>query len=318
MCTGKSSLSFPVFSALPLAKTIYCLLKCASHAYISERMVAMTQLSPLKPRPRRILPAPVKNEDPHFSLRRSLALTAVLMLLTVCYCGPLSEDATIVAAAKRVLPIYSVARDDNVISVSFDASWGGDKTMAILDILDQYDAKATFYLVGIWVEKFPELVKEIADRGHEIGNHSATHAHMTQLSESKMRKELEDCTAMIEKITGKRTTLFRPPYGDYNSKVVTVCRDAGYEVVQWSVDSLDWKNYGVQDLITKATRNVQSGDIVLFHNDSQYIVEALPTILKYYKEQGLRMIPCGEILLKGPTTIDVQGKQHQAPATSAP
>lgn len=278
----------------------------------------MTQLSPLKPRLRRPLPAPTKPHPSPFALQRLLPLAAALMLLTVCYCGPLSEDATAVVAAKRILPIYSVARDDNVISVSFDASWGGDKTMAILDILDQYNAKATFYLVGIWVDKFPELVKEIADRGHEIGNHSATHAHMPQLSESQMRKELEDCTAMIEKITGKRTTLFRPPYGDYNSKVVTVCRDAGYEVVQWSVDSLDWKNYGVQDLITKATRNVKSGDIVLFHNDSQYIVEALPTILKYYQNQGLRMIPCGEILLQGPTTIDVQGKQHPAPSASEP
>ena len=81
-------------------------------------------------------------------------------------------------------------------------------------------------------------------------------------------------------------------------------------MVQWSVDSLDWKNLGVQDLITKATKNVQPGDIVLFHNDSKYILEALPTVLKTYKEQGFILIPVGDILLQGETTIDVQGKQH--------
>lgn len=279
----------------------------------------MTQLTPLKPRSRRPLPEGEEpRKPPRASPWRMMPWMAALLLLAVCYCGPLGEQATEVVAAKRVLPVYSVERNDNVISVSFDASWGGDKTMAILDILDEYNAKATFYLVGIWVDKFPELVQEIAARGHEIGNHSATHAHMTKISESQMRKELDDCSDMIENLTGTRPTLFRPPYGDYNSKVVTVCRDAGYEVVQWSVDSLDWKNYGVQDLITKATRNVQSGDIVLFHNDSQYIVEALPTILKTYQEQGLAMIPCGEILLQGETFIDVQGKQHPVSNGSAP
>ena len=84
--------------------------------------------------------------------------------------------------------------------------------------------------------------------------------------------------------------------------------------MQWSVDSLDWKNRGVSDLVRRATTNVQPGDIILFHNDSQYIVEALPQILQYYTDQGFTMIPAGEILLEGETTIDVQGKQHPAAA----
>ena len=160
------------------------------------------------------------------------------------------------------------------------------------------------------MDKYPELVKEIHDRGHEIGNHSDSHPHMTQISESKMRQELKGMSDKLEAITGERPTLFRPPYGDYNNAVVTVSRAEGYECVQWSVDSLDWKNRGVQDLITRATKNVQQGDIILFHNDSQYILDALPTVLKTYQEQGFTLIPVGEILLQGDTTIDVQGKQH--------
>ncbi len=243
---------------------------------------------------------------------RLTALLCALAVLCALYLGPLQEDATAVVAAKKVLPIYSVEREDRVISVTFDASWGGDKTLAILDLLDEYDAKATFFLVGIWVDKYPELVKEIAERGHEIGNHSASHAHFTQISESKIREELALCNDKIEALTGTRPTLFRPPYGDYNSKVITVVRDAGFEAVQWSIDSLDWKNRGVDDLVKRATTNVQNGDIILFHNDSEYIVEALPAILKYYQEQGFTMIPAKDILLSGKTTIDVQGKQHPA------
>ena len=243
---------------------------------------------------------------------RCLALCCILALLCALYLGPLQEDATAVVAAKKVLPIYSVERQDKVISVTFDASWGGDKTLAILDLLDEYNAKATFFLVGIWVDKYPDLVKEIAARGHEIGNHSDSHAHFTQIPDGKIRTELDSCSDKIETLTGTRPTLFRPPYGDYNSKVITVVRDEGYEAVQWSVDSLDWKNRGVEDLIKRATTNVQPGDIILFHNDSQYIVEALPAILSYYQEQGYDMIPAKDILLSGNTTIDVQGKQHPA------
>ena len=264
----------------------------------------------LTPRTRPTLDWPEKAKTAPRPKLQLLGLCGVLALLCALYLGPLQQDATAVVASQKVLPIYSVEREDKVISVTFDASWGGDKTLAILDLLDQYNAKATFFLVGIWVDKYPELVQEIARRGHEIGNHSDSHAHFTQISDAQIRQELKDCSDKIEDLTGTRPTLFRPPYGDYNSKVITVVRDAGYEAVQWSIDSLDWKNRGVNDLVKRATNNVQKGDIILFHNDSQYIVEALPAILQHYQAQGFTMIPAKDILLSGNTTIDVQGKQH--------
>ena len=281
----------------------------------------MTQSSHLRPRKSPTFnwadtPTRRKRSQPldrkGFVWARQTALLLAFSLLCFCYLGPLQSEATTVLAAKRELPVYSVEREDKVISISFDASWGGDQTMGILDLLDQYNAKATFFLVGIWVDKYPELVKEIHDRGHEIGNHSDSHPHMTQISESKMRQELAGMSDKLEAITGERPTLFRPPYGDYNNAVVLTSRAEGYECVQWSVDSLDWKNRGVQDLVTRATKNVQAGDIILFHNDSKYILDALPTVLKSYQDQGFTLIPVGEILLQGDTTIDVQGKQHPA------
>ena len=249
-------------------------------------------------------------KPPSTNLLRQAALCCVLALLTVCYAGPWQSGATEVLAIKRELPVYCVEREDSVITVSFDASWGGSQTIKILDLLDEYEAKATFFLVGIWVDKYPELVKEIHARGHEIGNHYDTHPQMSKLSESQLRQELKGMSDKVEALTGQRPTLFRPPYGDYDNKVVTVARTEGYEVVQWSVDSLDWKNKGVEDLIRRATAKVEKGDIILFHNDSKYILDALPTILTTYREQGFTMIPAGEILLEGETTIDVQGRQH--------
>ena len=279
----------------------------------------MSQPTPLKPKPRRSLqwispsPPPKRRVITPWFLRQT-ALCCALVLLAVCYAGPLKQEATTVLAVKRELPVYSVEREDNVITVSFDASWGGDQTLRILDLLDEYNAKATFFLVGIWVDKYPELVKEIHARGHEIGNHSDSHPEMSKLSKEQIIRELDGCSDKIEALTGQRPTSFRPPYGDYDNEVVTVARSEGYEVVQWSIDSLDWKNKGVDDLIRRSTKDVHKGDIILFHNDSKYILQALPTILKTYQQQGFTMIPAREILLEGETTIDVQGKQHPVAA----
>ncbi len=239
-----------------------------------------------------------------------IALVACLAAVSFVYSGMTGSGDVMTAAAKRELPVYNVDTQEKVLSISFDAAWGSAHTEKILDILDEYDVRTTFFLVGFWSEKYPELVQEIVLRGHEIGNHSATHPHMSKLSEAQIKEELKKASDLVEHITGKPTTLFRPPYGEYNDAVVRVSRDEGYECVQWNVDSLDWKNRGVDDMIKQCTKSIHPGDIVLFHNDSKYIVEALPTILKTYTEAGYKIIPISELLLKGETWIDHQGTQH--------
>lgn len=251
-------------------------------------------------------------------LQNLLTRTALcLCLLASCtaYTLGLNQQATAVVAQKRELPIYCVERDDKVVSISFDASWGADKTIAILDILDQYNVKTTFFLVGGWVDKYPDMLKEITARGHEIGNHSDTHAHMSKLNEQQIRNELQGMSDKVERITGLRPNLFRPPYGEYNDRVISVSRAEGYEAVQWSIDSLDWKDRGTADIIKQCTYRVENGDIVLFHNDSNDIVNALPTVIQHYQSLGFTIIPVSEILLDSPYTIDVQGKQHPVATT---
>ena len=238
----------------------------------------------------------------------SLLSFALLLTISAAYVGALPDTVSVVSG-KRELPIYCVNRDDNKISISFDAAWGGDKTLGILDLLDEYNIKTTFFLVDIWTQKYPELVKEIVARGHEIGNHSTSHPQMSKLNETQIAKELNTQADNVLAIAGVRPVLFRPPYGDYNNRVITTARAQGFVPIQWSVDSLDWKNRGAQEIINRATK-VKSGDIVLFHNDSQYILDALPAVLKYYAENGYSVAPISEILLTGETTIDIQGRQQ--------
>ncbi|MBQ6805674.1 MAG: polysaccharide deacetylase family protein [Clostridia bacterium] len=263
---------------------------------------------------KQIPPATPQKEKTRWTAGALSAIVLFCALSCIYISGVRSAE---VVARKRELPVYCVARNDNVIAISFDAAWGGDQTQRILDILDEYGVKTTFFLVDIWTQRFPDLVREIADRGHEIGNHSTSHPQMSKLSREQILHELTVMSDEAEKITGVRPTLFRPPYGDYDNEVVLTAREAGYEVIQWSVDSLDWKNRGVKELIEKSTRNVKSGDIILFHNDSKYILDALPAILKSYQEQGFKIVPISQILLPGKTTIDAQGRQHPA-ATTVP
>ena len=254
------------------------------------------------------VPSPEKG-----GMKRLLTPLCALALLCAVSAAYISQArGAEVVARKRELPVYCVERDDRKIAISFDAAWGGDKTKKILDILDEFGVRTTFFLVDTWVERYPELVKEIAARGHEIGNHSTTHPQMSKLSREKIRQELTAVADHLEALTGARPALFRPPYGDYNNDVVLTARGMGYEVIQWSVDSLDWKNLGVQSMTDRATKSVQSGDIILFHNDSQYILDALPTILKSYREQGFTVVPVSQLLLPGETTIDAQGRQRPA------
>lgn len=246
--------------------------------------------------------------------RAGLWLAALTLLCAVSAVYTSTARTAEVAIRKRELPVYCVERDDGLIAISFDAAWGGDKTRKLLDILDEYGVKTTFFVVDTWVQRYPELVREVAARGHEIGNHSTTHPQMSKLSRDQIRKELDTVAEHIEALTGARPTLFRPPYGDYGNDVVLTARALGYQVIQWSVDSLDWKNKGVQPMVDRATKNVRSGDIVLFHNDSEYILDALPLILQSYRAQGLAIVPVSQLLLPGETVIDAQGRQRPAPS----
>lgn len=159
-------------------------------------------------------------------------------LLSLFLCGTPTGRAVTAAAANRDLPIYCVQKEEKVVSLSFDAAWGNEDTQQLIDILGKYNVRATFFVVGDWVRKYPESVKQLQDAGHEIMSHSDKHKHMSKLTREEIAADIRTCEAEIEKVTGVKPFLFRPPYGEYDNKVVGTLRELGYYTIQWDVERL--------------------------------------------------------------------------------
>jgi polysaccharide deacetylase family sporulation protein PdaB len=218
------------------------------------------------------------------------------LLLATCLAG---RTDRVSASQQKLVPIYSVDTKEKKVAISFDAAWGADSTLKLLEICKQHNVKATFFLTGIWVKKYPEMVRTIAAAGEEIGNHSLTHPHFNSLPETEIKEELAENDDLIFNLTNKHTRLFRAPYGEYDNLVIQTARGMGYEVIQWSVDSLDWQDIGKEAIVQRVLDNVHPGAIILFHNDGKYTPDALPVILDALQQQGYQIVPVSDLLLKG-------------------
>lgn len=242
--------------------------------------------------------------------RKRLAVLGVF-LAAVCCLGIFgiskSDDAVAASTTQRSIPIYCVETEEKKVSISFDAAWGNEQTQTLLDILDKYKIKSTFFLVGDWVRNYPDDVKAIAKAGHDVGNHSNTHPYMTQIGADEMKKEIETCNSEIEALTGKKPTLFRPPYGDYDNTVVDTVTGMDMYCVQWDVDSLDWKNLTAEEMCSRIKNNIKCGSIVLMHNGAENTPGALPMIIECIQELGYEIVPISQLLPKGDYTTDHTG-----------
>lgn len=215
-----------------------------------------------------------------------------------------------VISRSKLVPIYDVKTTAKEVAISFDATWGTELTDEILEILRSYGIKTTFFLAGYWVDKHPDYVVKIATAGHEIGNHSYSHPHMNSLNEQGIVYELQKNEDLIRDLTGQRTTLFRPPFGEYNNQVITVASSLGYHTVQWSVDSLDWKDLTSDQIYDRVMKQIKPGSIVLFHNAAPGTPGAIRRLIPNLLEAGYEIIPVSKILLKGDFYIDHAGTQH--------
>jgi polysaccharide deacetylase family sporulation protein PdaB len=237
-------------------------------------------------------------------LKALLLLPASFLVLYIVYTFLLPYALPIIARQARLVPIYYVDTTKKKAAFSFDASWGAIYTPTILEILRENNIKTTFFLTGFWVEKYPDLVKKIVEEGHEIGNHTYSHPHLNSLSEDQIKTELEKVGSMIFELTEKQPDLFRPPFGEYSNKVITAAEKCGYHTIQWSIDSLDWKELGKEPMVKRVTESLHPGAIILFHNNGKYTAEALPEIIAYVKEKGYEVVPISELLYKDNYYID--------------
>lgn len=211
----------------------------------------------------------------------------------------------------RELPIYCVETDEKKIALSFDAAWGNEDTAKILEILKKHDVHVTFFMTGGWVESYPEDVKAILAAGHDLGNHSENHKNMSQLSDEEKKEELMKVHTKVQELTGYDMFLFRPPYGDYDNAVVNVAKDCGYFTIQWDVDSLDWKDYGVDSIIKTVTqhKHLGNGSIILCHNGAKFTAQALDTLIATLKNEGYTFVPVSELIYRDGYHMNHEGRQ---------
>lgn len=238
----------------------------------------------------------------------------VFLIITSILIGK-SNNIYTIADLNEEGPIYSVDTKEKVVSISFDINWAEkDNLQSILNILNKYNIKGTFFIMGGWVNYSEDNVnklKSIKEGGHEIGNHSYKHPSFTKIGSDRMKEELQKTDDIIEKYTGERTKLFRFPSGDYNKESFLVIRKLGYIPIQWNADSVDWKELGAETEYKRVMKNIGPGAIMLFHNNAKYTPENLERIIKELMAQGYEFKTVGEMIYKDDYSIDKEGRQHK-------
>jgi peptidoglycan-N-acetylglucosamine deacetylase len=254
-----------------------------------------------------------QNEKLKFFVKTGIVVLTflVLIFLGIKY---IPEALSVTNSANnKKLPIYCVDQDEKKVALTFDAAWGNDDTSEILEILDKYNVKVTFFMTGGWVSKYPDDVKAIAKAGHDLGNHSENHKHMSQLSKEQCTDEILNTHQKVKELTGIDMKLFRPPYGDYNNTVVEATNEAGYHCIQWDVDSLDWKDYGVDAIINTVInhKHLGNGSIILCHNGAKYTKDSLESLINKLQVKGYKIVPVSELIYTGEYYIDHEGRQFE-------
>ena len=245
--------------------------------------------------------------------QKNVILSMAFLLFGIAaffYLAPLTVT-TSSNVSGRNLPIYCVETTDPKVALSFDAAWGNEDTREILAILKKHDVRVTFFMTGGWVKNYPEDVKTILSAGHDLANHSENHKNMSQLSSSECKNEIMTVHERVKELTGYEMFLFRPPYGDYDNDVITSVEGCGYYPIQWDVDSLDWKDYGVDSIVKTVCghKHLGNGSIILCHNGATYTADALDAMITGLKEQGYQIVPVSELILRDNYHMNAEGRQ---------
>ncbi len=242
--------------------------------------------------------------------KKVVCLIGAILLVIIVGCVAMGMSSrAIETASKRLIPIYSVDNTEGKVALTFDASWGSDKTRKIMNLLEDNGYRGTFFLTGFWVDENEELTKEIFSRGHLVGNHSENHKHLSEVKKEVLKEEIDGVSTKIEKLTGETTKYFRAPFGEYDNRLISALNERNIYCIQWSIDSLDWKGISGKEISDRVVSRVKSGDIILFHNNSDHVLDALPLIILALKNKNLTAVRVDELIYKDNYYIDNSGKQ---------
>lgn len=241
-------------------------------------------------------------------------LIVFVTVLTLFFmAGTIQTEDVVETSAKqgKLLPIYRVKTNEKKVALTMNCAWNADDIDDIIDTLEKNQIKITFFMVGDWIEKFPEAVKKIHQAGHEIASHSDTHPHVNNLSYEKNIEEIEKSNDKIEKMTGKRTKIYRAPYGEYNNTVIQAAQDKGYNTIQWSLDTLDYTGLTGDEMWKRLDAKIKSGDIILMHNGTKHTADSLDMLIKNIKAKDLDVVRISDLIYQEDAEIDANGEQSK-------
>ena len=239
-----------------------------------------------------------------------ILLGTVLILFSMGFMLNRNVDTIETSAAIKELPIYNVATEDKKVALTMNCAWNADDIDSILDTLSKNNIHITFFMVGDWVDKYPEAVKKIYDEGHEIANHSDTHPHVNNLTLEKNIEQIENASDKIEKITGKKTNLYRGPYGEYNDTVIKAAKSLSHITIQWNLDTLDYSGLTGDEMWKRLDGKLKAGSIILMHNGTAHTADSLDMLINNIKEQGYDIVTVLNLIYKDNYYIDVNGTQR--------
>lgn len=202
--------------------------------------------------------------------------------------------------------IYKVKTERKVAALTFDISWGTKVPGPVMDTLKKYNVKSTFFLSGPWVRQYPEFPRRLAGEGHEIASHGNRHIDLDRESSGTVKEEIMTAHQSIKEVTGATPSLIRTPNGAWNEMVLGVADQLGYRVIQWSVDSLDWKKPGTDAIVKRVLDRVHPGAIILMHasDTCTQTPDALPRVLEGLKARGYELVTVSNLLEEGPGVVD--------------
>lgn len=228
-------------------------------------------------------------------MRAKVIICLALCLVIPTLCGYLFTSGTSVPVAQE--PIYHGPGDAPCVALTVNVDWGEEYIPSLLAVSKKKEIPLTFFITGRWADKFPDLVREIHAAGHEIGNHAYSHAHPDRLSVEDNVQEIERAAAVLARITGTRTTLFAPPYGERGPAVLEAAEAAGHKTVLWSVDSIDWKRPPAAAITARVVDGAHNGAIVLLH-PTETTVAALPAIADGLRRRGFELVTVSRMLAR--------------------
>lgn len=252
----------------------------------------------------------VFNKQKIYSYLVALSTVVALFVIAATFTNKSGELVQTMSQSK-LLPIYNVDTQEPKVAFTMNCAWNADDIDSILSTLGKHKVHITFFMVGDWVDKYPEAVKKISDAGHEVANHSDGHKHVNNLSLEENEKEILNCSEKIKKITGNPTTLYRGPYGEYNNTVIQAAENQKHITIQWSLDTLDYNGITGEEMWSRIKDKLKNGEIILSHNGTEHTADSLDMLLTNIEEKGFQVVTVSDLIYKDDYEIDCKGTQQR-------